>query len=193
TNNGRETLRATPAKSLRERAYQIFGAQFLENLLEVNQRQPQVASVRGFISAPRERRTTRDAQYLFINGRYVRDRLISRALSEGYRSVLPHGVYPAALLFLEIPLEEVDVNVHPAKTEVRFRRAAAVADTVREAVRAALASSGYLQTKNAGEEVESREVEHFRPELSDSWTALRPADLSSSEGRFHSMTGEDIP
>src|SRR2546423_7789049 len=145
TNNGRETLRATPAKGLRERAYQIFGAQFLENLLEVNQSQPQVARVRGFVSAPRERRTSRDAQYLFINGRYVRDRLISRALSEGYRSVLPHGVYPAALLFLEIPLEEVDVNVHPAKTEVRFRRAAAVADTVREAVRAALASSGYAR------------------------------------------------
>jgi len=76
---------------------------------------------------------------------FVRDRLISRALSEGYRSVLPHGVYPAALLFIETPLEEVDVNVHPAKTEVRFRRAAAVADAVRESVRAALASAGYVK------------------------------------------------
>src|SRR5207237_1452452 len=128
---------------LRERAYQIFGAEFLDGLLEVEGGHATVARVRGYVSAPRDRRTTRDAQYLFINGRYVRDRLISRALSEGYRSVLPHGVYPAALLFLEIPLEEVDVNVHPAKTEVRFRRAAAVADAVREAVRAALASAGY--------------------------------------------------
>src|SRR5205807_6610529 len=76
-------------------------------------------------------------------GRFVRDRLIGRALSEGYRSILPHGVYPVALLFIDVPLEEVDVNVHPAKTEVRFRRAAAVADAVREAVRAALASAGY--------------------------------------------------
>jgi DNA mismatch repair protein MutL len=58
---------------------------------------------------------------------------------------LPHGVYPAALLFIETPLEEVDVNVHPAKTEVRFRRQAAVADAVREAVRAALASASYVQ------------------------------------------------
>src|SRR5439155_6361561 len=66
--------------------------------------------------------------------------------SEGYRSILPHGVYPVALLFIEVPLEEVDVNVHPAKTEVRFRRAAAVADTVREAVRSALASAGYAAT-----------------------------------------------
>ena len=73
----------------------------------------------------------------------MRDRLIGRALSEGYRSILPHGVYPVALLFIDVPLEEVDVNVHPAKTEVRFRRAAAVADAVREAVRAGLASAGY--------------------------------------------------
>src|SRR2546428_5793591 len=179
TNNGRETLRVAPAKDLRERAYQVFGAQFLDSLLEVNNvsepgvTEPgavrglqagsplvvgvatgpteifapsKIANVRGFVSAPRERRTSRDAQFLFVNGRFVRDRLIGRALSEGYRSILPHGVYPVALLFIEVPLEEVDVNVHPAKTEVRFRRAAAVADTVREAVRSALASAGYATT-----------------------------------------------
>ncbi len=82
---------------------------------------------------------------MFVNGRFVRDQLIGRALSEGYRSILPHGVYPAALLFIDTPLEEVDVNVHPAKTEVRFRRVAAVADAVREAVRSALASAGYVR------------------------------------------------
>ena len=145
TNNGRETLRAAPASDLRERAYQIFGAEFLDGLLEVDGGLTNVARVRGYVSAPRERRTTRDAQYLFVNGRFVRDRLVSRALSDGYRAVLPHGAYPAALLFLEVPLEEVDVNVHPAKTEVRFRRAAAVADAVREAVRAALGRSGYVR------------------------------------------------
>jgi DNA mismatch repair protein MutL len=154
TNNGRETLRLAPAQDLRERAYQVFGAQFLDGLLEINDsaddsartHPAQIARVRGFVSAPRERRTSRDSQFLFVNGRFVRDRLIGRALSEGYRSILPHGVYPAALLFIEVPLEEVDVNVHPAKTEVRFRRAAAVADAVREAVRAGLASAGYAPT-----------------------------------------------
>jgi DNA mismatch repair protein MutL len=149
TNNGREILRAPLARDLRERAYQLFGAEFLDNLLVVDGGHTQVARVRGFVSAPRDRRTSRDAQYLFVNGRFVRDRLISRALSEGYRAILPHGVYPAALLFLETPLEEVDVNVHPAKTEVRFRRNAAVADAVREAVRGALASGGYVR---AGDE-----------------------------------------
>src|SRR5919206_3501948 len=145
TNNGRETLRADAATDLRERAYQIFGAEFLAGLLALEGGLAQVARVRGYVSAPRERRTTRDAQYLFVNGRHVRDRLVARALTEGYRTVLPHGVYPAALLFLEVPLEEVDVNVHPAKTEVRFRRASAVADAVRESVRAALYAGGYLR------------------------------------------------
>jgi DNA mismatch repair protein MutL len=143
-NNGREVVRAAPAKDLRERAYQIFGAEFLENLLEVNGGDVQVARVVGYVSAPRDRRTSRDSQYLFVNRRFVRDRMIGRSLSEGYRSILPHGVYPAALLFIETPLEEVDVNVHPAKTEVRFRRSAAVADAVREAVRVALASASYV-------------------------------------------------
>lgn len=142
-NNGREIVRAAPAKDLRERAYQIFGAEFLENLLEVKGGASQLARVSGYVSAPRDRRTSRDAQYLFVNRRFVRDRMLGRSLSEGYRSILPHGVYPAALLFVETPLEEVDVNVHPAKTEVRFRRQAAVADAVREAVRSALASAGY--------------------------------------------------
>src|SRR5438445_7434865 len=145
TNNGREVLRVAPAKDLRERAYQVFGAEFLENLLEVNGGHAPVARVSGYVSAPRDRRTSRDAQYLFVNGRFVRDRLIGRALSDGYRAILPHGVYPAALLFIEAPLEEVDVNVHPAKTEVRFRRASAVVDAVREAVRGALASAGYVR------------------------------------------------
>jgi DNA mismatch repair protein MutL len=142
-NNGREVVRTAPAKDLRERAYQIFGEEFLKNLLEVDGGE-QFARISGFVSAPRDRRTSRDSQYLFVNRRFVRDRMIGRALSEAYRSILPHGVYPAALLFIETPLEEVDVNVHPAKTEVRFRRSAAVADAVRESVRAALASASYV-------------------------------------------------
>ncbi|HEV7744303.1 MAG TPA: DNA mismatch repair endonuclease MutL [Pyrinomonadaceae bacterium] len=159
TNNGREVLRVAPANDLRERAYQVFGAEFLDNLLAVGGGPAQIARVTGFVSAPRDRRTSRDAQYLFVNGRFVRDRLIARALSDGYRAVLPHGVYPAALLFIEIPLEEVDVNVHPAKTEVRFRRAAAVSDAVREAVRVALASAGYVRAESQPRSTFVSEVE----------------------------------
>lgn len=163
-NNGREVVRAAPAKDLRERAYQIFGEEFLKNLLEVDGGERQFAHVTGFVSAPRDRRTSRDSQYLFVNRRFVRDRMIGRALSEAYRSILPHGVYPAALLFIETPLEEVDVNVHPAKTEVRFRRQAAVADAVRESVRSALASATYVPPPEQPTMAATAVVSSFTPQ-----------------------------
>lgn len=144
TNNGREVFRLAPAKDLRERAFQIFGANMIESLLPVSGGREFIAQISGFISAPRERRTTRDSQYFFINGRFVKDKIISGGLLEGFRSVLPHGVYPVAFLFLEIPVEEVDVNVHPAKTEVRFRRAEAVKDVIAEAIRLSLKNAGIL-------------------------------------------------
>jgi DNA mismatch repair protein MutL len=189
TNNGREVLRADPAADLRERAYQIFGAEFIENLLELGGGPAGVARVRGYVSAPRERRTSRDAQFLFVNGRYVRDRLVARALGEGYRSVLPQGTYPAALLFLEAPPEEVDVNVHPAKTEVRFRRVSAVADAVRDAVRAALARGGFLtlaaHAHEPDDSVRDASEESFRTYHSDPWGAPEtPTRVASDETAF---------
>ncbi len=208
TNNGREVLRVASATDLRERAYQIFGAEFLDNLLEVSGGQSQIARVRGYVSAPRERRTSRDAQYLFINGRYVRDRLVGRALSDGYRAILPHGVFPVALLFLDIPLEEVDVNVHPAKTEVRFRRAAAVADAVREAVRGALASAGYArpveavyetvtQARDGAPSVEPKQDDGSHFDSRENAAQLRVvenADTSSfAESHISKVTRELVP
>ena len=141
-NNGREVLRVSPARDLRERAFQIFGGGLLDSLLPVSGGRDFIAKVSGFISAPRERRTTRDAQYFFVNQRFVRDKTIAGGLLEGYRSVLPHGVYPVAFLFVDVPLEEIDVNVHPAKTEVRFRRTEAVKDAIAAAIRESLAKAG---------------------------------------------------
>lgn len=144
TSNGREVLRVSPAKDLRERAFQIFGPALLESLLPVDGGRDNIARITGFVSAPRERRTTRDGQYFFVNQRFVRDKTIAGGLLEGYRSVLPHGVYPVAFLFLDVPLEEIDVNVHPAKTEIRFRRTEAVKDAIADAIRGALAKAGVL-------------------------------------------------
>ena len=155
TSNGRENLRLSPAKDLRERAYQIFGSQLIESLLPVGGGREFVAKISGYISAPRERRTTRDGQYFFINGRFVRDKIIAGGLLEGFRAVLPHGVYPVAFLFLEIPHEEIDVNVHPAKTEVRFRRSEAVKEVIAEAIRGALRNAGIVASRES--RVESRE------------------------------------
>ncbi|MDI1242493.1 MAG: DNA mismatch repair endonuclease MutL, partial [bacterium] len=152
TSNGREVLRVSPAKDLRERSFQIFGSQILDSLLPVSGGREYVARVTGFISAPRERRTNRDSQYFFVNNRFVRDKTIAGGLLEGYRSVLPHGIYPVAFLFLDVPPEEIDVNVHPAKTEIRFRRNEAVKDVIAEAIREALAKAGIVaaEAENLG-------------------------------------------
>ena len=155
-NNGREVLRVSPAKDLRERAFQIFGPGLLDSLLPVSGGRDFVAKVSGFISAPRERRTTRDGQYFFVNQRFVRDKTIAGGLLEGYRSVLPHGVYPVAFLFVDVPLEEIDVNVHPAKTEVRFRRTDAVKDSIADAIREALAKAGIVAARAETPIVEQR-------------------------------------
>ncbi len=150
-NNGREVLSASPARDLRERAFQVFGGGILESLLPVSGGREYVAKVTGFVSAPRERRTSKDSQYFFVNQRFVRDKTIAAGLIEGYRSVLPHGVYPVAFLFLDVPFEEIDVNVHPAKTEVRFRRSEAVKDAIAEAVREALAKAGIIPAASDNE------------------------------------------
>ncbi len=140
TNNNRESLRVTPAADLRERAYQLFGGEFIGDLIEVLAESGGMRA-RGFVSSPSATRTTRDSQFFFINGRYVRDKVISKALSEAYRAMIPAGVYPSAMLFVELPPSEVDVNVHPAKTEVRFVRGTIVHDLIRGAVRAAIGSA----------------------------------------------------
>jgi DNA mismatch repair protein MutL len=192
-NNGRDVVRAVPAKNLRERAYQIFGEAFLENLLEVDGGEVTVARVTGFVSAPRDRRTSRDSQYLFVNRRFVRDRMIGRSLSEGYRSILPHGVYPAALLFVETPLEEVDVNVHPAKTEVRFRRPDAVADAVREAVRRALASAGFVYQEPQIQRVEPQLEPQIPPPFQTAATAAVSASPPQPRIEFTPLpSGDEI-
>ena len=98
-------------------------------------------SVYGFTSRPEVQRPNRNGIYIFVNRRLVRDRLILHAVHEAYRNIVPQGVFPATLLFLEMPYDEVDVNVHPAKIEVRFRRSQFVHDFTRDAIRQALMST----------------------------------------------------
>ena len=96
---------------------------------------PGYLRVRGFVSKPELQKLNRGSIYVFVNGRQVRDRLILHALTEAYRNVIPSTSFPVVLLFLEMPPAEVDVNVHPAKTEVRFRQSSFVHDFVRDTVR----------------------------------------------------------
>ncbi len=99
---------------------------------------PGVLRAYGFVSKPEIQKLNRNSIFIFVNGRLIRDRLILHALTEAYRNIIPPTVFPVVLLFLEMPFHEVDVNVHPSKTEVRFRQQTTVHDFVRESVRACL-------------------------------------------------------
>ena len=94
--------------------------------------------IHGFVSKPEIQKLNRNSLFVFVNGRLIRDRLVQHALTEAYSNIIPPSVYPVVLLFLELPAAEVDVNVHPSKTEVRFRQQTAMHDFVRDSVRAAL-------------------------------------------------------
>src|SRR5580658_4206454 len=110
--------------------------------------------VAGFVSRPEVHRTNRNGIYVFVNRRLVRDRLILHAISDAYRNIVPPGVFPVVLLFLELPYDEVDVNVHPSKIEVRFRHPQFVHDFTRDAVRHALSNArpipGFPATRSHG-------------------------------------------
>jgi DNA mismatch repair protein MutL len=94
--------------------------------------------IHGFVSKPEIQKLNRNSIFVFVNGRTIRDRLVQHALSEAYRNIIPPTVHPVVLLFVELPAGEVDVNVHPSKTEVRFRQQSVMHDFVRDSVRSAL-------------------------------------------------------
>jgi DNA mismatch repair protein MutL len=100
--------------------------------------EPGYLRITGFVSKPELQKLNRNSIYVFVNERLIRDRLILHSLNEAYRNILPPTSYPVVLLFLEMPPQEVDVNVHPAKTEVRFRQPSFVHDFIRDTVRTTL-------------------------------------------------------
>ncbi len=100
--------------------------------------EPGYLRITGFVSKPELQKLNRNSIYVFVNQRLIRDKLILHALSEAYRNILPPTSFPVVLLYLEMPPQEVDVNVHPAKTEVRFRQPSFVHDFVRDTVRTTL-------------------------------------------------------
>src|SRR5712672_3343827 len=161
-------LVAPPVAGYSERVYQVFGKETLDQLIAVAAVQPfehvglpqpppwrrkekeldngdEAAPVNpgemrlhGFVSKPEIQKLNRNSIFVFVNGRLIRDRLIQHGLTEAYRNIIPPSVFPVVLLFLEMPPGEVDVNVHPSKTEVRFRQSTVMHDFIRDTVRSAL-------------------------------------------------------
>jgi DNA mismatch repair protein MutL len=148
-----QLLDVTPVETLQERVYQVFGNQTLEDLIdldmvereldvvEAEDSSTRVFALRVFVSGPQVQKMNRNSIFLFVNGRLIRDRVLLHALSSAYHNLMPPACYPFALLFVDCDCEEVDVNVHPSKTEVRFRHSSFVHDFVRDAIRERLIAS----------------------------------------------------
>ena len=134
----RHVIAVTDELSLKKRLAQLMGAPFVQQSLEINF-EAQDIKLSGWVGQPTFNRSQTDMQYLFVNGRIVRDRLLSYAVKQAYADVLYNGRHPAYLLFLEIPHELVDVNVHPSKYEVRFANGRWVYDFLRRSVRESVA------------------------------------------------------
>jgi DNA mismatch repair protein MutL len=133
-HNGKLVYEVPAAAGLAERIALFFGTELRDQLYEIEARQGSVR-LRGYIADPAAERGNAKMQYLFVNGRWVRDRGLGHALQEGYRGLLMTGRYAVAFLFLDLPPEQVDVNVHPTKAEVRFRDGSAMYQLVFGAVR----------------------------------------------------------
>ena len=161
THDGKDLLNVTPVGTLRERVFQVFGSNVLEDLIDIGTeekelhmpppyvpagQQPEeepdedlrVFMLRGFVSRPQVQKLNRNSIFLFVNGRLIRDKLILHAISAAFHNLMPSASYPFALLFLDCDAREVDVNVHPSKTEVRFRHGTLVHDFVRDTIRGLL-------------------------------------------------------
>jgi DNA mismatch repair protein MutL len=153
-SSGSELFHFQVVNELRERVFQVFGKELLDQLIEVKgeipifyQEEDETAEpqgrrdwirVQGFISKPEVHKLNRNSLYLFVNRRMIRDKIILHALNEAYRNILPANIFPVVLLFVEMPYREVDVNVHPSKTEVRFRHQSLIHDFLRDTARQAL-------------------------------------------------------
>ena len=119
THNGRRSIDLPCVNSRSERIKQIFGEDMIPELIPVQFDSP-VVSISGFISRPTLTRNGAQHLFFFVNDRYIKDRLLHRAVMNGYRNLLPHGRYPVVFLFLDLDPHELDVNVHPTKQEIKF-------------------------------------------------------------------------
>lgn len=133
-------LDTVAVSTIRERIYQVFGDGFLDNMVELSGTEGPVR-IYGFSSQPHEQRANAYSQYIFVNRRMVRDKVITGALRESYRRCMPATAHPVVILFLDLPYDQVDVNAHPAKTEIRFHNQSAVYNLVRESVLRAIANN----------------------------------------------------
>ncbi len=147
-----EVLSTPAVPDFRERIFQIFGNDLLDELVEHRKEFGRSGlKIHVFTSRPHIQKYNRHSMFFFVNRRLVRDKIIMHAVGEAYRNMLPSGTFPVAILFVSVPYEDVDVNVHPAKTEVRFKHQGFIHDSIRDTIVSGLTSDKTIVAmQNAG-------------------------------------------
>jgi DNA mismatch repair protein MutL len=169
SHNGRRSRHYPPVPSAADRMIQVLGANLTGDLLPVDYSNDRIQIV-GFASRPTTHRKTAGDLYFFVNKRFIRDKILMRALIEAYRASLPQRRYPVVALFLTLPCDQVDVNVHPAKEEIRFIDERMVWRSVYTGLRETLAGFGErtwigVEEDLAGEELVNSSSKPYAPPL----------------------------
>ena len=172
-HNKRVLFNLPPTHEERARIRAILGKEVTSQMVRV-QGSHALGEIGGWATVPTYCRGSSKGIYIYTNGRYIRDKLISHAVSEAYRRLIPAKMYPVVILFLSIPLSEVDVNVHPAKMEVRFRRGEEIHRLVSDSLKGAL-----INPHEARPDEQSEIREEMTPYLVPSSLAPRPKMIPS--------------
>ncbi|MGY0559761.1 DNA mismatch repair endonuclease MutL [Luteimonas sp. A277] len=197
SHNGKPSRRYKGSAELfsDERLHETLGAEFARHALRVEQ---EGAGLRlhGWIAQPAYSRASADQQYLYVNGRSVRDRSVAHAVRQAYADVLYHGRQPAYVLFLEMDPARVDVNVHPAKHEVRFRESRLIYDFVRRTLHEVLAGTRAGQQAAAAETAGAGAFGGAAPARPEQWMAAQSGlALRTDEARagYAALYGDVSP
>lgn len=143
-HNGRKVLDLPPVGELSDRLFNLFGAKESEGIFSLEPAEQDGVTCAGYFGKPTLSRRTTSGIWSFVNGRYVRDKTVLGAIRVGYQGMVDKGRHPVVVLFLDVPPSAVDVNVHPAKTEVRFHQSDAVFRAVRRAIANSLAAAPWV-------------------------------------------------
>jgi DNA mismatch repair protein MutL len=171
THNGRELYRLVSQQGLRQRISELFSSEIGENLFEVVNDEKGV-HIFALMGSPGDSRTSNRFQYIFLNGRFIRDKFISHAIKEAYRGTIEPNRFPVVFLFIQMPYEDYDVNVHPTKIEVRFYNANLIHSQVLACLREKLLSTNLetqakLPTAESSRTTEVSDTGHRSREIAD--------------------------
>lgn len=168
-----------PAASLFDRVSLVIGKNFKENAIPV-QTSYEGIQLMGFVGLPTYTRATSTEQYLFVNGRFIRDKVLSGAIRGAFQGLIGHDTHPVLALFIKLPNEEVDVNVHPAKIEVRFRESGRIRGMLVASLRNALAEHGHKTATSISIGALEKATPHLIPEASVKTSGFRRTSTSAA-------------